>query len=75
MRRGGRAIRLVIRRQLLAAIRDNQIIDRAIEQCQTGQRLVERHLVAGLVDPQEGEVAVLAHLAVFDAVDGERGVA
>jgi hypothetical protein len=37
--------------------------------------LVVGDFMAGFVDAQEGEVAVLSHFAVFGAVDEERRVA
>ena len=57
------------------AVRDSRIINGPVEQRQGGFGLVEGHFVAGLVDAQEGEVAVLAHFAVFGPVHEERRVA
>lgn len=45
------------------------------ERRQRCQGLVVWNLVATFVHSQETEVAVLAHFAVFGAVDGERNVA
>lgn len=64
-----------IRRHHLSAVRDVPAIEGAVEHGQRGLGLVVRDLVAGLVDAEEAEVSVLAHLAVFGAVDGEGLVA
>jgi len=49
--------------------------ERPVEDLQRRDGLVVRHLVARLVDTGEGEVAVLARLAVLDAVDDQGRVA
>ena len=63
------ALWLIRARDLLLARRDIEVIDRAVEQLQRRDRLVVGHLVARFVDAGKAEVAVLARLAVLDAVD------
>jgi len=75
MRRLSRSVRAIIVRNNLASIRDNNVIQYALEVLQTSHRLVVRHLMSGLVDPGETEIAVLANLAVLDAIDEEGRVA
>ena len=65
---------LVRRRDLLRPHRDVEVVDGPVEQLQRRDRLVEGHLVPALVHPGEGEVAVLARLAVLLAVDHEGDV-
>jgi len=64
-----------IRRHHFSAISDIPVIESAVEHGESGLGLVVRYLVTGLVDAEEAEVAVLAHFAVFGAVDGEGLVA
>lgn len=45
------------------------------EKLKAREGLIKRHFMAGLVNSEEAEVAVLAHLAVFLALDNERNVA
>lgn len=75
MRRSSRAISRVGRRDRLTPIRKHPIIEHSFEHFQRGHRLVKRHLMARLVDAQEGEVAVLAHLAVLLAANHEGYIA
>lgn len=49
--------------------------DGAAEELERGDGLIVGDFVAGLVDAREREVAVLARLAVLDAVDRKRRVA
>lgn len=74
MRRVGCAVGAVGKRNHLSTISDVEMIDRAIEQRQCRYGLVEWHLVSGLVDASEAEVAVLFGLTVLDAVDHEGNV-
>lgn len=69
VRRLGRAIGAVIGTNLGRALGNIPAEERAIEELQRRDRLVVRDLVAGLVNTGEREVAVLAGLAVLDAVD------
>jgi hypothetical protein len=66
--------RLIRARDIADAIADRFVGEHPAEEFQGGERLVVGDFVAGFVDAQEGEVAVLAHFAVFGAVDGEGGV-
>lgn len=75
MRRIRRSRRPIILRHHDAPVRDAEAVDRPLEHDERGQRLVVRDEVAGLVDAQEGEVAVLADGAVLGAVDDEGRVA
>ena len=75
MRRRGLPIRLIIRTHHLRPAGDVELVDGAVEDLQRRDRLVKGDLVAGLVDAREGEVAVLARLAVLDAVDHHGRVA
>lgn len=75
MRRPGLAPSDIIRADLDLATGDIPAVQSAVEQLQRRDGLVKRHFVTGLVDPGEGEVAVLAGLAVLDAVDEQGGVA
>ena len=75
MRGFGVALRAQIARDLLRAGRGVPVVDRAVEQREGCDGLVVGDLVAGFVDAREGEVAVFAGLAVFDAVDGHGDVA
>lgn len=59
---------------LLRAGGDVEHVDGAVEEGEGGDGLVVGDLVAGLVDAREAEVAVLARLAVLDAVDRHGGV-
>lgn len=74
MRRVRIAIGTVHARQLLTARGYIPIAQHPPEELQAGQRLVKGHLMPGLVDPQETEVAVLPHLTIFVAVDDEGGI-
>lgn len=38
----------------------------------SGHTLVVRHLVSGLVDPQEAEISCLSDFSIFDAIIDER---
>ncbi|KAH5310783.1 hypothetical protein HBI11_095180 [Parastagonospora nodorum] len=58
-----------------ASIRDNNVIQYSLEVLQTSHRLIVRHLMSSLVDPGETKVAVLANLAVLDAINEEGRVA
>jgi hypothetical protein len=75
MRRFRRAIRGIIRRDLPLPSGDIKHVDSAVKESKRCQRLIVGHLVAGLVDPSEAEIAVFARLAVLDAVDDHGGVA
>lgn len=62
-------------RQRLRSRRDIHLPQHPPEKLQTRLGLVKGHLVPGLVDAREAEVAVLAHLAVLGPADGEGHVA
>ena len=64
----------VVWTNLLRPRRDVKHIDRAIENRKRRDRLIERHFVPALVDAGEGEVPVLARLAVLDSVDQHWGI-
>lgn len=68
------AVRYVRRGNLSLARGDIPTIQHAFEEREAGAGLVEGDLVAGLVDAEEVEVAVLAHGAVLGAVDDEGDV-
>ena len=69
MRCIGRSVRLVAARQRFLASREVHVAEHPAEQGQRGEGLVKGDFVAGFVDPQEAEVAVLPHLAVLGAID------
>lgn len=75
MRGLGGAVRAEIGADFLGARGGVEAVDGAVEQLQRRDRLVVGHLVAGLVHAREREVAVLARLAVLDAVNDHRRVA
>lgn len=75
MRGPGLAPSRIVRADLDLATGDIPAVQSAVEQLQRRDGLVKRHFVTGLVDSGEGEVAILAGLAVLDAVDEQGGVA
>lgn len=75
MRRLRRAIRAIVIRHNHTPIRDNLVIQNALEMLQASLGLVIRHLVPRLIYSRETEVSILPHLAVLDAVDDEGRVA
>ena len=75
MRRRRGPITRVHSRNIDLARGDILQLDASAEELCGRDGLVVRHFVARFVDAHEAEVAVFAHLAVFGAVDCERGVA
>jgi len=51
------------------------VVDRTVEKCQCGKRLVVRDFVPGLVDPGERKVPILSRLAVFDTIHNHGHIA
>lgn len=77
MRRLRRSIRL-IRRIISYKLRARRGIiseDRAVEELQSGDRLIVWDFMSGFVDASEGEVAVFARFTVLYAVNEEGRVA
>lgn len=75
MRRLRRAIGPIPTRNHLAPIRNNHMIKHTSEMLQTSFRLIIWHFVSGLIHPREAKIAILAHLAVLDAVNKKGRVA
>lgn len=75
MRRLSRSVRAITIRNNHASIRNDNVIQYSLEVLETSYRLIVRHLMSSLVDPSEAEVAVLANLAVLNAIDKEGRVA
>ena len=77
-RLGMRGLRLPIRSIVLInlnrALSNIPSIERPVKQLQGRDGLIKRHLMASLVDPREGEVAILAGFSILDSVHGHGGV-
>lgn len=71
----GLALGLKILAGQINTLGDIHSLQSAIKQLQGSSRLVIRHLMAGLIDPGEGEITDLSRLAQLGPIDDERHIA
>lgn len=67
-------IRSIVLINLNRALSNIPSIERPVKQLQGRDGLIKRHLMASLVDPREGEVAILAGFSILGSVHGHGGV-